>query len=422
MDTIILKRIDVEGTRVDYSFQASGKLRKYFRGNNRLFFQYNHDVADVPLSILAIPFVANVIPLAWLMDSTVVVEELDESFFLSLDPIKAAYQAMFKAYPFKGEIQTKRTVRNTYEAQHEAAALFSGGLDALTTFVRIKEQRPWLVTEYGWHEEDIKPSEVWEADKGHAVQFAASNGLSNILIESNYGTFLHAAEIDYDYSRKLGDSWWHGLHHGLAIISAAIPIAYKLKIKRIYIASSNTAGYPVPCASDPTVDNEIKYASGKVYHDGFELSRQDKVKAVVDHYSAVGERVNIRVCFKNEENCCNCEKCLRTIMGIVAEGHSPRAYGFKVPDNLSAHLERFLRSEVKFFTPTFISIYWIKIQQRMKENAAAVADRKLLEWFPEYNFKRERRRALIRYRTTRFFPIIKRKITTQLKRIREKTQ
>ena len=66
---------------------------------------------------------------------------------------------------------------------------------------------------------------------------------------------------------------------------------------------------------DPTVDNEIRFASGKVFHDGYELNRQDKVKVVVDHYSEIKELVNIRVCFKNDENCCKCEKCLRTITG-----------------------------------------------------------------------------------------------------------
>ena len=320
MNTIILDEIVVKNNRVDYFFSIKGNLQKYFKINNHMFLEYNYDISDIPNSILAIPFVSNVIPLVWITDSTILINELDESFYECLNNIKMAYQNMFPSVRFKGSIVVDKIIDNTYTPELEAASLFSGGLDALTTFIRIKDKKPLLITEYGWHEDNIEESDVWEADKENAINFAKCHGLENILIQSNYGTFISAGNIDHDFRGKLEDSWWHGLHHGLAIISAAIPIAFKLKIKCIYIASSNSPLYEVTCASDPTVDNEIRYASGEVFHDGYELNRQDKVKVVVDHYSAIKELVNIRVCFKNEENCCKCEKCLRTIMGIIAEG------------------------------------------------------------------------------------------------------
>lgn len=45
-----------------------------------MFLEYNYDVSDIPLSILAIPFVANVVPLVWITNSTIVINELDKSF------------------------------------------------------------------------------------------------------------------------------------------------------------------------------------------------------------------------------------------------------------------------------------------------------------------------------------------------------
>lgn len=417
MNGIILDKIVVNRNRVDYFFSLTGNLQKYFKSENHMFLEYNYEITDIPNSILAIPFVSNVIPLIWITNSTIRIDQLDKSFFECLNPIRVAYQNMFPNIEFKGSILVNKIVNNSYIPERKAASLFSGGLDAHTTFIRIKDKNPLLITEYGWYEKDIQFSEVWEADKQNAVQFGESYGLENILIQSNYGTFMNASEIDHDFHKKLGDSWWHGLHHGLAIISAAIPLAYMLKIKCIYIASSNTPLHKVTCASDPTVDNEIKFASGMVFHDAYELTRQDKVKVVADFYHESKESVNIRVCFKNEENCCKCEKCLRTILGIVAEGKSPSDFGFNVPNNLSEHVKTYLNQEVKFFTDTFIIIYWSLIQKRMKENYTKIKYRDLLDWFLDYEFITERKKSLLKYRVTKFFPILKRKITNKINRI-----
>lgn len=412
MKTISLDNIVVDNNRVDYYFNSSDELKKYFN-NHHMFLEFNYDLSDVPMSILAIPFVANVIPLVWITNSTLQVNELDLSFLNGLDKIRSAYQNMFNNVKFRGKILVEKSIDNTYTPQREAASLFSGGLDALTTFIRIQDKNPILITEYGWHTEEITPSEVWDADKQNALDFAKEHKLESILIQSNYGTFLNSKKIDKDFHKILGDSWWHGLHHGLAIISAAIPMAYKFKVECVYIASSNSFLYTVPCASDPTVDNEITYGSGRVFHDGYELSRQDKVKIVADFYNTRQPK-SIRVCFKNEENCCKCEKCLRTIMGLIAEGKDPRDFGFNLPSNLSQFLRKSLDEEVKFFTKTFIIIYWDLIKKRMNENRENVLFKDILEWFCGYEFRKQRKKSLLNYRVRNFYPIVKRKINNKI--------
>ncbi|WP_369900598.1 peptidase [Bacillus manliponensis] len=417
MGILTLNEIILEKNRIDFFFNIEGGLKKYFRKQNQMFLEYNHSISGVPNSILCIPFISNIMPLIWITNSTIVIDELDKSFYNCLNDIREAYQKMFPSIEFRGRIVANRLIDNTYTPQVEAATLFSGGLDALTTFIRIQDKKPMLITEYGWYKEDIESNQVWDADKENAIQFAKVHNLENIFIQSNYGTFILAEKVDQDFSKKLGDSWWHGLHHGLAIISAAIPIACKLKIGCIYIASSNSPAYQVSCASDPTVDNQIRYASGRVFHDAYELNRQDKIKVVVDYYLSSQEDVNIRVCFKKEENCCKCEKCLRTIMGIIAEGQNPNDYGFYIPGNLTTYIQKSMDEEVKFFTDTFIIMYWKIIQRRMRENQERVIYKDLLQWFLNYDFTVQRKRALLKYRVTQFFPILKRKIHTNLSKI-----
>ncbi|WP_339147756.1 MULTISPECIES: peptidase [unclassified Sutcliffiella] len=417
MSDVFLTNIIVKNNRVDFNYNSKGKISRYFHPENILFYEYNKCMENVPISILAIPFISNIAPLVWITDSNLYLDELDEVFYKSLDEVKKGYQSMFPNIKFKGNIQVKKLVKNEYEINKKSASLFSGGLDALTTYIRNKNSNPILITEYAWHEEKILPSDTWEADKKNALLFGESNNLTNIFVESNYGTFLLSKLVDKDFSKKLGDTWWHGLHHGLAIISAAIPIAYDMRVQTLFIASSNTPAYKVTCASDPTVDNKIKFASGNVFHDGYDLTRQKKLSIVLNNCKNV-ENIQLRVCFKNEINCCECEKCLRTIMGIIAEGYDPRDFGFNLPNDsvkLSEFLRHAMKNESKFFTDNFIKIYWNEIRSRFEDNHQNIVFKEIGSWMIDYNFKKERFKELLAYRMKYFFPIIRRKISNLYK-------
>jgi hypothetical protein len=421
MNCIDINGIKVNGNRMDFYFNITGNVQKYFKKRNHLYYEYNYEVWGIPESILVIPFLANIIPLVWITDSTIKIPYLDKSFYDCLDRVKSAYQKMYPRIKFSGTIKVDNIEENFYEPEYEAAQLFSGGLDALATFIRIKEKRPILITEYGWHENEIQLNDVWESDRSNTREFAMKYGLDNIFVQSNYGTFLNPEVIDRDYKKRLGDNWWHGLHHGLAIISAAIPMAYKLKVKTVYIASSFHKGYQATCASDPSVDNELRFASGSVFHDAYELTRQEKVKVVTDFYGKNDKTVKVRVCFKNSENCCFCEKCLRTILGIIAEGKNPKDFDFNIPDDLSKLVKNFLVENVKYFSPSKIHA-WNVIIDRMKDNANNVQFSDLLDWFLDYDLVLERRKSLIKYRTTKVVPIIKRRIITRIKSLTQKSK
>lgn len=62
-------------------------------------------------------------------------------------------------------------------------------------------------------------------------------------------------------------------------------------------------------------------------------------------------------------------------------------------------------------------MYWNLIQVRMKQNYTYILDKDLLDWFLDYDFKAQRRKALLKYRVTKFFPILKRKIRIKVNAI-----
>lgn len=102
--------------------------------------------------------------------------------------------------------------------------------------------------------------------------------------------------------------------------------------RHLYIAST----YPkylkgkYTCASDPLIDNNIKFCGVDVIHDGYEFDRQEKVRYLVKQ-KRKSFPIELRVCWESSggSNCCRCEKCYRTILEIVSEGGDPNEMGFR---------------------------------------------------------------------------------------------
>lgn len=411
MESVKLDRIEVKNNRVDYFFTPSNKNRKFFTEDPHMFIEYDIDITNIPLSILVIPFVANIIPLMWITDSILWIEEIDREYYDSLLRIKYAYQDMYPKHKLKGNIISAKTINNKYEIERSAGQLFSGGLDAMATCIRIAEKNPILINIYGWYSNNIKPNEVFDSDKKNILEFAMKNKLESKFVKSNFATFIKSHKIDKIYKKRLNDSWWHGLQHGMSFIGHAIPLAYKYNIENIFIASSfSLGGKRYSCSSDPAVDIQVKYASGGVIHDGFELVRQDKIRLVVEKQKAIQDNYPLRVCSFNDENCCNCEKCFRTILGLVAEGADINKFGFDIKDDLKTYYSKLMNKKIHLFgVERENKVHWPDIKHRMIANKDNIKEKRFVEWFLTYDFIKNRKKSVLKYRMKNFFHILKRK-------------
>lgn len=411
MDGVILKKIDVNKTQVEFHFEARGKLKEYFN-TDKFFIDYQQDMSDVPKSVLTIPFVASLIPLMWLTDTVMWVEELDRTFYDSVFRIQSAYQRLYNHYPLKGNLVPAKLIENDYTPERESLLLFSGGIDANTTYVRVKDTNPLLFNIQGWYKNRGDQDIAADADIRDISAFAKREDLDFTFAKSNFAVLINTAVFDKNIKKRLGDSWWHGFQHSMAFISIAIPLAYLSKIKRIYIASSVPMGEYVKCASYVTTDGEFKFANvGGCVHDGSELTRQDKVHVLQGYVNSIDRDYPIRVCSFNDRNCCECDKCFRSILGIVAEGGDVKAYGFYTEKSLKEHFESIMEDRAQTFNiKGESSLHWPAIKKRMKENYENIEDKEFVDWFLTYDFEDARKRALKKYYTKNFFKILKRKI------------
>ena len=122
--------------------------------------------------------------------------------------------------------------------------------------------------------------------------------------------------------------FWIHRFHGAALASVAHSLSTRLA--RMYIGSSDNIPVPDDQGSHPLLDANYGSHELQIWHDGLYLSRLEKVKRVAEWPVALR---NLRVCTMNPDtglNCGRCEKCLRTMLELLAVGKLEDAESFPV--------------------------------------------------------------------------------------------
>jgi len=360
MNKIILNKIDVQQKKIIYNYSIEGNLKKYFKNKNKYSIKYEYDLSSVPIGILAIPFVANVLPIVWLFNAELYIDSLDYNFYESIDEIKKAYIKMYPQLEFLGKIIVNNKEKNYYSGTKKGL-FFSGGLDATSTLITHYEEKPLLINIQG---SDLSTyyKKVLKKVKAYLSNVAKDFNLDITFIKSEFRTIIKEKVVTKYFYEQVKDNYWHGFQHGIAIISHAAPIAYIEKLDLIYIAASYTKESLVPCASDPTIDNRVILSNTKIFHDGFELDRNAKSQNVVNFINNYNKKIKLRVCYEDYrvENCCSCEKCYRTIMNFCAKDFDVKKVGFNLTEKNFKKMENDLKNRIIFTTSD--KAYWTTIQ------------------------------------------------------------
>lgn len=328
---IVIQSPVIKENKITYTYQVSGEWKEAFRTKEAFFIEYSRDISSVPESIAIVPLLGNLLPMAWVYDAEIIVPACDKDFYDSIEQFKQGYKDMYPMMQFGGKLIIDRIEENTLADQNGVAAFFSGGVDAFNTLTQHADEKPTLLTVWG-SDVNLEDVEGWNRVKAHLEQTAQDFDIQFVTIKSAFRKFLDEGVL----SRKVavsGDGWWHGFQHGLGIYCHGAPLAYALGLKHIYFASSFTAADrgKVTCASDPTIDNFVRFCGASIVHDGYEYTRQMKVHNITQFVKKTGKRIPLRVCWESEggSNCCHCEKCWRTILALYAEGENPKEYGFE---------------------------------------------------------------------------------------------
>ncbi|MBO7293402.1 MAG: hypothetical protein J6V07_05650, partial [Clostridia bacterium] len=386
MNRITVDKISVLGNRIEYEYSVSGEWQEAFRLEERFFVEYSRDVSTVPSSIAVIPLLANLLPMSWAYDAEIVVPECDRDFYESIPEFKRGYEEMYPMLSLGGRLLAKEIVDAEPRGGERAAVFFSGGVDAFNTLVCHMDENPCLITVWG---ADIKLSDEvgWERVLQHLGQVREEFSVDCYTVRSSFRLFLSEGILSRRVAAS-GDGWWHGFQHGVGMYAMSAPLAYLLGLRRVYFASTYTIADKgiVPCASDPTIDNYVRFCGAAVCHDGNELTRQEKIGNITAFATERDKRIPLRVCWVSSggSNCCRCEKCWRTILGILAEGKDPHEYGFDYTDAHGISFYKALRNPGSLHTRAT----YAAIQDRMRVNIPKEQLPRSVRWF--YGFDVEK--------------------------------
>jgi hypothetical protein len=380
---INVTNISVRNHKIVYRLDCSPLLKKYFT-QDTYFVEYGPDVdiSNVDKSILVIPMLSVVVPIAWAVGADIVIDSLDDTYFRSLNKIEKVFREFFPLFSFATKLQVKNIVTNKFGGKR-SAVLFSGGLDSTVSYVRNKDHKPDLIPVLGWAPRlhDLKR---WNKINEIANCIAVQDAIKNLPVITDI-SYINTALLDYEF--RFHDNWYSYVAHGLALTSLCAPVTAVRAIGAVYIASSNPIEFTDPWGSHPLIDNNVAWADVAVIHDAYPLSRQEKIEyisAAAPEYLA-----NLMVCYEHKKNCGRCGKCLYTIAGLVLQGVDPRECNFNLDKNVFQHIKKELLSgEIQ--QDATVVVEWLHIQKHIPEqiNNDLFGSKEFFTWFRKFDLRK----------------------------------
>jgi len=354
-------------------FTTTARVRKFFC-TNYFFAEYDRDISEVPESILTIPILANILPISWLYDSDIIVDSLDENFCNCLKNIKQVFARMYPYLKWRGSISANYSVNNEIQNNNsssnnnKSAVLFSGGIDSLFSFINHRNENLNLISVWG-ADIHLFNKELFKKLIYEIKNFAEFNKVESLVIKTNFVEFINQHLLYSYYYEELPSrpsSWYNSIQHGIGLLGLCAPLTKTENFKSLYIASTYSNGLKLPYGSDPELDNSLKWSNVNIIHDGYEFSRQDKINAIADYLKTENYKIKIHVCYSylKELNCSKCEKCSRTIIGLMAAGLNPNDYGFEISKDI------FFRTKDKLINGSILTnlglhFYWNDIKRKI---------------------------------------------------------
>lgn len=218
----------------------------------------------------------------------------------NLETIQDIYRTWIPGYR---NVQVIAPVREQPQGQNRTGLLFSGGVDSFYSLLKHQECVSDLIVlhgfEFPWNEER-EFQEHLNSVRAVAVEF----NKRVIIVHTNVREIL-VRYTHWDFS------------HGAAL--AAVGLSLESEIFKCLIASTCSYDQLHPWGSHPLLDPLWFTATLQFLHDGCSARRVDKLQAIADNKVAMK---NLRACdnWGSSGNCGQCEKCLRTMVGLHVIG------------------------------------------------------------------------------------------------------
>lgn len=367
MSSIIIGRPKVNWNTITNEITIPNNLRKYFTSST--FFASYDEKITADDSILNVPAVSAVLPLAWIMGVDIQVDAVDGAFIESMRDLQMEYSKIYPKGPFRTKIIAKKVVGNNVGAR-AVALTFSGGLDSMYSLVSNIEKKPRLIFMYPF---DISPQfkKFGMKCKSYYSAFAKEAGLTFNYVNTNVRFILKGGI----FPEILGGNFWGFIQQAVIQACASAPLSIGRFNTLLTSADRHRDLFPSATKSFPwshafNTTEKITWADVQVKYDGA-IHRHEKAAAIREYLR--DHNMVLRVCWMHETysqvknfNCSKCEKCLRTIAELLAVDMDPNKYGFKVDESTIKLLISTIKN--KKANPHAWRYHWTPLKQIIKKS------------------------------------------------------
>lgn len=336
-DPYLVKHIVVKGRKIMVTAE-SRFARKYLHGD--FYVEYSEDIGlnESEQDILLTPFLLNVAPVVWISGKSLRLESMDADLYQSLKNIRKVFRILYPNHRWDGEIHPDRLITGaerglTNDESNGVLVFFSGGVDSLFTSLKYQDAAQTLISVRGLIDTPLNAKRKWCEIQSICNTWAARAGHQTIYVKGNIMDIIKKKTIRPDIPL-----WWANIQFGLGLAGLAIPALIGCKKKSVLVSSAHTKDtMPYAEGSRPDLEGQLRFAGRSVIHYGFDTTRQEKVAYIVEHFRKTGEAPpRLNVCFRpyaGQVNCCECEKCVRTITALILEGAILQDYGFYITND-----------------------------------------------------------------------------------------
>src|SRR3990170_3408415 len=228
------------------------------------------------------------------------------------------------------QIEVKKPSSLPLPSAHKRAALFfSGGIDSLATLrvnrINYPQGHPGSIKDgllvYGL---EVTKPEKFDYVLKSVSEIARDAGVTLIPVYTNL------RDIGPEDVAEFWGDFWTDKFEGA--VFSAVAHTFSRRINKVYINSSFDIPNLHPHGSHPLIDPNYSSYDLKILHEGIALSRFDKTRLIADWDTALQ---HLRVCNMSLEyqpgvlNCGECEKCVRTMLTLMALGVLEKAHAFQ---------------------------------------------------------------------------------------------
>ncbi|MGE0009522.1 MAG: hypothetical protein AB7F19_03190 [Candidatus Babeliales bacterium] len=328
--------IDLEDHKITYYVNQEFHTI-YLRDN--LFVEYEPDINlwDLDYTIITMPLIMNTIGMIWISGNDYVIDAMDKELYHSLELIRTIFRRFYPKTSFNGNLIPKKLVDNSPKPSANAAKIalpFSHGLDSLCTSLRLRKTPQLLITARGLPD---TPLALWDRNWRFTIhsieQYAALHGHTVSLLQTNFHEFFN-----WTYLCTLSPeiyNWRICMVEGLGWMGLTAPILVSKGYNKFILPANSDWTTAHPGADCPLINDNVTFAGIVIKSEGFELTRMEKNKLIANICNDEDlEKPFLMICenvLPRRKNCCQCEKCIASMLSFLLINEDPKQYGFNMP-------------------------------------------------------------------------------------------